>query len=177
MANCNSQFIELFGTEQDKRPYCKYVELGELCKKGSSKLSMKDLELSEGPYPVYGAAGYLKSIAHYEMGEDYVAVIKDGAGVGRTYCYEKESSIINTMQYLIPVKGVSVRFLEALVRCLDLGSEYTGSTIPHIYYKDYSKKIVPWPELAYQKIFSDLSYQSDKSKFAVRKLSNLNLSR
>ena len=126
---------------------------------------MKDLESDNGPYPVYGASGYIKSISSYEMSEDYVAIIKDGAGVGRTYCYSKESSVINTMQYLIPVNGVNARFLESLVRCLDLGSEYTGSTIPHIYFKDYSKRIVPWPEMKYQQMFTELSAQSDKSKY------------
>lgn len=168
-----SQFMEQFGNEADRRPYCKYVDLGQLCKKGSSKLSMKNLEGDDGEYPVYGAAGYIKSINSYEMNEDYVAIIKDGAGVGRTYCYPKKTSIINTMQYLMPSPGVSVRFLESLVRCLDLGREYTGSTIPHIYFKDYSKKIVPWPEMEYQENFAKLSDQSDKSKYTASRLMRL----
>lgn len=81
---------------------------------------MNDLESNDGPFPVYGASGYIKSIDYYESDNDYVAIIKDGAGVGRTYCYPAKTSIINTMQYLVPVNGVSVQYLESLVRCLDL---------------------------------------------------------
>jgi len=55
------------------------------------------------------------------------------------------------MQALIPRKDVERDYLFHLVRSLRLGEGFTGSTIPHIYFKDYGQIIVPLPDLAGQK--------------------------
>ena len=55
------------------------------------------------------------------------------------------------MQALIPRKGIERDYLFHLVRSLRLGEGFTGSTIPHIYFKDYGQIIVPLPDLAGQK--------------------------
>lgn len=73
----------------------------------------------------------------------YVCVVKDGAGVGRVMPCEARSSVLGTMQALIPKKGVNRDYLLHLIRSLKLGEGFSGSTIPHIYFKDYGKRIVP----------------------------------
>ena len=35
---------------------------------------------------------------------EYVAVVKDGAGIGRVMCLPEKSSVIGTMQYLLRIK-------------------------------------------------------------------------
>lgn len=46
------------------------------------------------------------------------------------------------MQALLPNEGTSLSYLLHLVRSLNLGRSYSGSTIPHIYFKDYGKREV-----------------------------------
>ena len=103
--------------------------------------------MPEGPYPVYGASGIVGYLPSYQNGAPYVAVVKDGAGVGRVCRCKGESSVLGTMQALIPFNDVNCSFLFHLVRSLRLGSGFSGSTIPHIYFKDYGKRIVRLPDL------------------------------
>ena len=117
------------------------IALNKLCKKGISSLRQKDVE-NDGPYPVYGASGIVGYSAGYQNEERYVAVIKDGAGVGRACVCEPKSSVLGTMQALLPVEGVDCDYLLHLVRSMKLGDGFTGSTIPHIYFKDYGKRFV-----------------------------------
>lgn len=162
-----SQFIEMFGSAIKRVHDCEYVALSTLCRSDSSNISLKNVEGITGKYPLFGASGLLQNIDTYKMREEYVGIIKDGAGVGRVYCLPPFSSILNTMQYILPLSGVNVRYLEYLLRYMDLGSDNTGSTIPHIYFKDYSQRIVPKPPLALQEKFAGFVRQSDKSKFEL----------
>jgi type I restriction enzyme S subunit len=163
-----SHFIELFGAVSDKKENCEYVELSDLCSKDSSNISFKSVEGVVGEYPLYGAAGLMQYIDGYKMENEYIGIIKDGAGVGRVYRLPAFSSIINTMQYIIPCHGVNIRYLESLLRYMELGNDSTGSTIPHIYFKDYSKRIVPKPIIQLQEQFAAFVQQSDKSKFELQ---------
>lgn len=118
-----------------------WVKLSELCDKGSSNLRQKDL-VGDGPYSVYGASGVVGAKADYQIEKPYVAVIKDGAGIGRAMACEPRTSVLGTLQALIPKDGVNRDYLLYLVESLDLAKTYTGSTIPHIYFKDYGKTLV-----------------------------------
>ena len=46
------------------------------------------------------------------------------------------------MQALIPTEQVLPEYLLHLVRAMRLGGGFTGSTIPHIYFKDYGQRLV-----------------------------------
>ena len=116
--------------------------LSSLCSKGKSSLRQKDLN-DAGSYPVYGASGIVGYLEAYQNDHEYIAVVKDGAGVGRTIKCKGKSSVLGTMQALLPRKGVECDYLLHLVRALNLGSCFSGSTIPHIYFKDYGKLPVP----------------------------------
>ena len=118
-----------------------WVRLGDVCAKGKSNLRQKDLK-NDGPYPVYGAPGIVGFSSNYQNADAYVAVVKDGAGVGRVMACEPRSSVLGTMQALLPGKGIDRDYLLHLVRSMDLGKGFTGSTIPHIYFKDYGKTLV-----------------------------------
>lgn len=118
------------------------VRLDELCSKGKSSLRQKDLQ-NDGVYSVYGASGVVGSMRTFQNEIPYICIIKDGAGVGRVMACEACSSVLGTMQALIPKEGVDVDYLLHLVRSLKLGEGFSGSTIPHIYFKDYGKQFVP----------------------------------
>ena len=116
------------------------VKLEDVCEKGSSSLKQSDVVDKIGEYPVYGAAGYIGNVDFYHQEKPYVAVVKDGAGIGRTTLYQGKSSIIGTMQYLLPKENVLPEYLCYVVRYMHLEKYFTGATIPHIYFKDYKNE-------------------------------------
>ena len=119
------------------------ARLGDICKKASSSVAQKDLEAREGQYPIYGASGLIKYVDFYHQEKPYVAVVKDGAGVGRVMQLPAKSSVIGTMQYIIPNDGVNVSYLAYALEHMNLAKYYTGATIPHIYFKDYCNEAMP----------------------------------
>ena len=127
------------------------VTLDEVCTKATSKYAQKDLVNMTGEYPVFGASGFIKNIGVYQQEKTYVAVVKDGAGIGRTMLLPGKSSVIGTMQYLLPKENIIPRFLYYAVKSMHLEKYYTGATIPHIYFKDYKKETFDLPKDIRQK--------------------------
>ena len=113
------------------------VELGEVCERGSSNLKQSDVSKMNGKYPIYGASGYIGNVDFYHQDQPYVAVVKDGAGIGRTTLHPAKSSVIGTMQYLLPKENILPEYLFYAVKYMHLEKYFTGATIPHIYFKDY----------------------------------------
>ena len=116
------------------------VKLEDVCERGSSNLKQSDVIDKAGEYPIYGATGYLGSADFYHQEKPYVAVVKDGAGIGRTTLYPSKSSVIGTMQYLLPKENILPEYLCYVVRYMHLEKYFTGATIPHIYFKDYKNE-------------------------------------
>ena len=123
----------------------------DVCFSQPSDLTQDSLADLEGQYPVFGASGFIKNINAYHQTEPYIGVVKDGAGVGRIGLYPAYSSILGTMHYLLPKEGYDVRFLAFLLETIDLTKVSSGSTIPHIYYKDYKGINILVPSLDEQK--------------------------
>lgn len=116
------------------------VKLGDVCTKASSNIKQSDLSEIDGDYPIYGASGLIKYIDYYIQDKPYVALVKDGAGVGRVFKCPAYSSVIGTMQYIIPNDGIDVSYLAYALEHMNLAKYYSGATIPHIYFKDYKKE-------------------------------------
>lgn len=116
------------------------VKLGDVCDRGSSNLKQSDVINQNGQYPVYGAAGLLGNIDSYHQDKPYVAVVKDGAGIGRVTLHPGCSSVIGTLQYLLPKENVLPEYLYYVTKHMHLEKYYTGATIPHIYFKDYKNE-------------------------------------
>ena len=114
----------------------KEYKLKDLLTVKSSSISINQLEDNTGKYQLYGASGFLKNIDFCEMDRDYISIVKDGSGVGNLSYHEKNSSIVNTSQYLLP-KNFDINFLYYLLQTLNLLKYVNGSSIPHIYFKDY----------------------------------------
>ena len=127
------------------------AKLGDVCNKAASNIAQKDLIGREGPYPIYGASGFITNVDFYQQENPYIAVVKDGAGVGRVIKLPAKSSVIGTMQYIIPHENIDVSYLAYAMENMNLGRYYTGATIPHIYFKDYQKEELPIPSLDEQR--------------------------
>lgn len=119
----------------------KEVPLKDICNKDSSSLKQKEL-MTEGKYPVYGASGIAGYLNSYHQKEAYIGIVKDGSGIGRVDFYPKETSLIGTMQYILPKKGYNIRYIGYCLQSLDLSKYKQGAAIPHIYFRDYGERIV-----------------------------------
>ena len=137
--------------------------LGEIASKKSSNISANKIEENFGDFIIYGAAGILKRVDFYEEENDYVSIVKDGAGAGRLLFCKGKSSVLGTMEIIKPKFGVNTYFLFYLLSTFDFTKYVTGSTIPHIYFKDYSLEICGLPSRGeQQKIASFLTAIDEK---------------
>ena len=127
------------------------ARLGDVCEKATSNLVQKDLEGHSGIYPIYGASGFIANVDFYQQEKPYIAVVKDGAGIGRIMKLPAKSSVIGTMQYIIPSDTVDISYLAYAMEHMNLSKYFTGATIPHIYFKDYQKEEFPLAPLAEQR--------------------------
>lgn len=131
------------------------VKLEDVCERGSSNLKQSDVVEMTGDYPIYGASGYIGNVDFYHQENPYVAVVKDGAGIGRTTLHPAKSSVIGTMQYLLPKDNVLPKYLYYVVSYMHLEKYFTGATIPHIYFKDYKNEKFNLDSLEKQKEIVD----------------------
>ena len=129
--------------------------LEEVCEKGSSSLMQKNLKLGTGAFPIYGASGLLGFVDFYHRQEEYIGIVKDGAGVGRAMLLPAQSSCIGTMQYLIPNQNVTAHYLYYAIQNMNLAKYNTGATIPHIYFRDYKRESIPKRSIQEQEIISE----------------------
>ena len=134
------------------------VRLGDVCEKGSSNLKQSDVIDKNGEYEIYGASGLIGKVDFFHQEKPYIAVVKDGAGIGRTMLLPEKTSVIGTMQYILPNEKVIPKYLYYVIRYMHLEKYFTGATIPHIYFKDYKREEFNLCDLSEQeKIVSTLS--------------------
>lgn len=120
-----------------------YCRLEDAVIKGSSNISLNKIQGEDGEYPVFAAQGYVQNVSFYHQEEEYLAIIKDGAGIGRVSKHPAKSSVVATMQYLLPKKGFNIDFIKYFLEGIDFEKHRNGSTIPHIYFKDYKSEKFP----------------------------------
>ena len=139
----------------------KEVKLEDLSFRKTSSLKSSDLIENSGKYGVYGATGFITKVDFYDEKEPYIAIVKDGSGVGNMYLLEGESSVIGTMDKIFP-KDSNLIFLYNRMKGFNFGKYKVGGAIPHIYYKDYSKEIISIPSLDEQKAIANVLFTADQ---------------
>lgn len=98
--------------------------------------------LEQGKYCLYDANKIIGFVNAYLCDRDYISIIKDGSGVGRTRFMKAYSNFIGTMGGIVPNDDINSYFLYSLVNNINFKQYIKGATIPHIYYTDYSEHIV-----------------------------------
>ncbi|MDB8849406.1 restriction endonuclease subunit S [Peptostreptococcus anaerobius] len=134
-------------------------KLNEICDYTSSSLTASS-SIENGKYILYDANTEIGSVDSFSMAEDYITVIKDGAGVGRIRKLPKNTAFIGTMGALTS-KNKKTDFLYYLLEKKDLSKQFTGSTIPHIYFRDYGKDAVCIPKDKEQQVIGVYFKQFD----------------
>lgn len=147
--------------DENGNPYPDWEEkrLGDISRNIPSDIAANNLgSMSSGKYIIYGASGKVGEIDNYQHTEAFTAIVKDGAGVGRIIWCEEKSSILGTLTAIYPKNTINAKFLYYILHQIKFEKYATGSTIPHIYYKDFSREkfLIPVEE-EQQKIADFLS--------------------
>ena len=123
-----------------------FAKLENVSKYSASAASFKTYEshLGCGPYPVYDATGCFGNIDFYENEQPYISIVKDGAGAGRVALCKAKSSTIGTLGCIF-AKDIDLLYLFYWMSAVDFQIYSNGSTIPHVYYKDYKNVQVHLP--------------------------------
>ena len=150
-------------------------KLSEIVSYTASALSAKDVSDS-GCYDLYDANSVIGKTNDGVMDHEYITIIKDGAGVGRVRILPAKTAFIGTMGAMT-AKNSSLSFVYAMLCSTDLSKRFSGSTIPHIYFKDYGQEQYCVPELCEQDkiaaVFSDIDNLITLHQRQVEKLKNI----
>ena len=156
---------------------CEYKKIKDVCTKGSSNLQQKKIVEFLGNYPVFGASGFVQNINTYQQEKPYIGIVKDGSGVGRVNTYPAKSSLLGTMQYIIPNNNMNIGYVAYCLQSLQLSKYASGAAIPHIYFRDYGETYIPVPPLPVQEqicsLLDKLNLLIEKKKEQVAELDNL----
>ena len=124
--------------------------LGDVCYKASSNVSRNQLNDEVGIYPIFGASGKIKNISFYHHDKPYLSIVKDGSGVGRVTKMSAFTSVIGTLQYILPKEDIDLNYLYYSLISIDFKKYVAGAAIPHIYFKDYQNEPFLWMPLSEQ---------------------------
>lgn len=124
--------------------------IGDVCIGKSSNVSQNKLANDEGDYPIFGASGLIKNISFYHRDKPYLSIVKDGSGFGRITKMEAYTSVIGTLQYILPKEGINLDYLNYFLMSVDFKKYVSGAAIPHIYFKDYKNEPFLWMPLPQQ---------------------------
>jgi type I restriction enzyme S subunit len=125
-------------------------KLGEVCVSASSNVSQNKLADDEGEYPIFGASGLIKKVSFYHRDKPYLSIVKDGSGVGRVTKMDAFTSVIGTLQYILPKENIDLDYLNYSLMSVDFKKYVAGAAIPHIYFKDYKNEPFLWMPLPEQ---------------------------
>ncbi len=124
--------------------------LGDVCEKASSNVSQNQLTDDVGEYPIFGASGLIKNVSFFHRDKPYLSIVKDGSGVGRVTKMDAFTSVIGTLQYILPKEGIDLDYLNYYLMSVDFKKYVAGAAIPHIYFKDYQNEPFLWMPLSEQ---------------------------
>ena len=144
--------------------------LNEITNYKSSNLSLNKLEENTGKYKLYGASGMLKGIDFYQTDKESFAIVKDGSGFGNLLWCDKNSSILGTLGRITNKETSDLKFCFYLTRTIKFKRYMSGSTIPHLYYKDYGNIKLPVPPLPEQQKIAAILSTVDEQISATDKI-------
>ena len=158
---------------EDGTDYPEWVEkpLKSVCNFFSSSLTTDSCN-DNGEYSLFDANGQI-GFCDNGYNDRSIAIIKDGAGVGRLARLPPKSNCLGTMGLLTTI-DVDLEFLYQILSFISLKKYVIGGAIPHIYFRDYGQHLlyVPCPE-EQQKIADFLSAVDEVISYAKQELKKL----
>lgn len=138
---------QMFPSEGESKPKLRFAgfkdewekrKLSEFTSYNSSSLTVNNAK-EIGLYKLYDANGIIGYTNIEAQTDDYITIIKDGAGVGRVRVLPKNTAFIGTMGAIIPLK-CDIYFLYNILSNTNFNKHISGGTIPHIYFSEYGNK-------------------------------------
>jgi type I restriction enzyme, S subunit len=143
-------------------------KLGDVCYSKSSNVSQNKLVDEIGDYPIFGASGLIKNVSFYHRDKPYLSIVKDGSGFGRITKMDAFTSVIGTLQYILPNDEIDLDYLNYSLMSVDFKKYVQGAAIPHIYFKDYKNEPFLWMPFPEQQrivaILDDAFAKMEKAK-------------
>ena len=175
-----SQFIEWFGNPISHEKDESLPMIGQVCKlKAGQFVKAEDIreEGGFGRYPCYGGNGLRGYVADYTHDGEFPIIGRQGALCGNVQYAQGKFHATEHAVVVTPMVSMNQYWLYHLLLLLNLNRYATGAAQPGLAVGNLERIHIQIPELFHQESFSSFAHQSDKSKFAVRRCSNLNLSR
>ena len=137
-------------------------KLGDVAEYAASTHTASTLVESEvhGSYSIFDATNEIAKLDTFDQETTYISIIKDGAGVGRTCLRPKNTSVISTMGYILGSQ-VNINFLFQYLQNIRWEKYIIGSTIPHVYFRDYKEEQVYIPSAKEQQTIASLFSRID----------------
>lgn len=129
--------------------------LKNVCTSFNSNITTSIINKEHGNYKIFGASGLIGYIEFETMQDEYLGIVKDGAGVGRIGSYPSHSSLLGTLAYIIPNDGINMKWLKYVIENMNLGESIDKTTIPHIYFSTYGNNYIPFPSSDEQQSIAD----------------------
>lgn len=188
MSLLKSRFIELFG-DQIVNPYrWKQSTIGESCILKSGTTLSDTIENEGGPIPyvkvsdmnLNGNEKYIKTstrFVSYESAKKFLipkgSIIFPKRGAAISTNKKRITSLpicadLNIMS-VFPKEELTSEYIYSYFLNIDLSDLYNGSSVPQINNKDISPLVISIPPLKFQKEYSELVNQIDKSKLIIQK--------
>ena len=181
LVNCNSQFIELFGTETNHPEDVKYVRLGELASYiNGYAFKPDDWSLTGLPIVrIQNLTGTNEEFNYYDGEYPSQVEINNGdvliswsASLG-VYLWNGGKAILNQHIFKVAFNKLPVNkayFMVAVSQKLaEMVDKTHGATMKHIVKKDFDNTLVAYPKEEDQHRFAEFVEQSDKSKFELNR--------
>ena len=166
----------IFNAEKQRRRVATKINIGSVCTVAMSQIRQKDLVDKKGKFPIFGASGFISTVDFYQTEKEALGIIKDGAGVGRVMRLPPYSSVIGTLMIIQPNPEIDINYLYYALTKQNLAELCSGSTIPHLYFKDFKNKLIPLPPLSDQKrIAGELDRICELKRNAEARLQKLDL--
>lgn len=144
--------IDLIGDMPQDWCICR---LKNICRSFNSNITTNAVDKESGKYKIFGASGLNGYIGFETMENEYLGIVKDGAGVGRIDVYPPHSSLLGTLAYIIPNNSVNMKWLKYIIQNMNLGESVDKTTIPHIYFSTYGNNEIPCPPIKEQQAIAD----------------------
>lgn len=145
------------------------VKLREVCNYKQSNITLRSLNKTrKGNFPIFDANNVYTYVDFYEMNEDYISIVKDGAGSGRLKLCKSKSSVIGTMGY-ISTDRENICFLYYRMCMINFKNYISGSTIPHVYFRDYRNEKIKLPSIEEQTAIANVLSIADKEIELLKK--------
>ena len=101
-------------------------------------------KLAEGPYPVYGSGGFMRSVEKPLSSGESVLIPRKGSLNNVMYVDEKFWTV-DTMFFTIPLKPGAAKYVYQYTKRLDFGTMNSGSAVPSMTTKILNSLVIPIP--------------------------------